>query len=85
MSDPSSRLNLIQRAIQRDALARKGARPDQGVEVDRVAVGSEPAPASRVPEQILASAAPSIRAEVVEPLQPPKGLPVRFDAAKLAD
>ena len=78
MSDPSSRLNLIQRAMQRGALAREGTRPDQ-IAVQR----TEPPAQSRAPDQIHATPAPSIRAEVVEPLQLRKAQPVRLDTAKL--
>jgi receptor protein-tyrosine kinase len=93
MSDPSSRLNLIQRAIEREASARKPARPNQATQENRATVGSDPAPVSGAPDEILASAppsiragaAPSIRAELVEPLQAPLGQAVRIDAAKLAE
>ena len=79
MSDPSSRLNLIQRAMQRGALAREATRPDQ------IAVQhTEPPSQSRVPDQIPATPAHSIRAEVVEPLQLRKAQPVRLDGEKLA-
>ena len=94
MSDPSSRLNLIARAMQRGALAREEARPPQAsepervvisAEPERVVISAEPADADRERDPIPATAAPSIQGEVVEPLKLRKGQPVRLHAAKLIE
>lgn len=84
MSDSSSRLNLIQRAMQRGALARESPRPGQAANPERVAIRAEPVSASRALDEIV-TAAPSIRADIVEPLQQRKGQPVRLDPAKLTE
>jgi len=83
MSDPSSRLNLIARAMQREALAREGIGPSQVAEPERVPISAEATQASQGAAKSPTSAASPIRAEVVEPLQLRKGQPVRLDAAKL--
>jgi len=82
MSDPSSRLNLIARAMQREALAREGIGPAQVAEPERA--GAETAQAGRAAQQPPAGPASSIRADVVEPLQLRKAQPIRLDRAKLA-
>jgi len=85
MSDSSSRLNLIARAMQREALARKAKKPGPAAEQERAAISAEPTPASRGPGPASASPASAIRAEVVEPVQLRKAQPVRLDAAKLTE
>ena len=85
MSDPSSRLNLIARAMQREALARESIGPAQAAEPERAAISAEAKQASRGLHQASAGPAPSIKAEVVEPLQLRNAQPVRLDAAKLME
>ena len=85
MSDPSSRLNLIARAMQREALARESAAPGQPAEVARAPISAEATQASRGPNQISAPPTSPVRGEFVEPAQVRKGEPVRLNAAKLID
>jgi protein-tyrosine kinase len=106
MSDPTSRLNLIQRAMQRGALAREAPQADpapvpEPVEIQPIrepgrsdhavrpaALAPQPverAAPSRVPDQFLATAAPSIRPELAETPRLGKAQPVRLDIEKLTN
>lgn len=85
MSDPSSRLNLIERAMQLGALAREGPRPDPTAEAQQNGINAHPAPPARVSPQLLTTQSAGNPAEVIEPLQRSNRRPVRFNAAKLAE
>lgn len=83
MSDPSSRLNLIERAMQLGALARESSRPSPTTEGQPSGINSQPVTPARSPRQVLVTPAAN-SAEAVE-LQRPNGRPVRFIAEKLAE
>ena len=78
MNSPSSRLNLIQRAMRRSALNQEGVTPP------RVAVPLTELPVHAPSQDLPITGSPSIGADIVGPLQVGKATPVRLDFAKAA-
>lgn len=78
MNPPSSRLDLIQRAMQRGALTQEAVTPP------RVAVPLTELPVQAASQDVPITRSPSIGADNVGPLQVGKATPVGLDFAKVA-